>query len=67
MFCINTRSLELKLEVVPVESLLQHEATLPHIVNKLILEFKNLAKLQNPIIVDENDILWICLNRLLKT
>lgn len=57
MFCINTRSLELKLEVVPVESLLQHEATLPHIVNKLILEFKNLAKLQNPIIVDENDIL----------
>lgn len=57
MFCINTRSLELKLEVVPVESLLQHEATLPHIVNKLILEFKNLAKLQNPIIVDENGII----------
>ena len=54
---INTGSLELKLEVVPVQSLLQHEATLPHIVNKLILEFKNLAKLQNPIIIDENDIL----------
>jgi len=57
MCCINTGSLELKLEVVPVESLLHHEATLPHIVNKLILEFTNLAKLQNPIIIDENDIL----------
>ena len=49
--------MELKLEVVPVESLLPHEATLPHIVDKLLLEFKNLAKLQNPIIIDENDIL----------
>jgi len=57
MCCINTRSLELKLEVVPVESLLQHEATLPHIVDKLVLEFTNLAKLQNPIIIDENNIL----------
>jgi len=57
MCCINTGSLELKLEVVPVESLLQYEATLPHIVDKLVLEFTNLAKLQNPIIIDENDIL----------
>ncbi|MBW2005030.1 MAG: hypothetical protein JRI72_10565 [Deltaproteobacteria bacterium] len=57
MCCINTGRLELKLEVVPVESLLPHEATFPHIVNKLILEFTNLAKLQNPIIIDENDIL----------
>ena len=57
MCCINTGSLELKLEVVPVESLLPHEATLPHIVNKLILEFTNLVQLQNPIIIDENDIL----------
>jgi len=57
MCCINTGRMELKLEVVPVESLLPHEATLPHIVDKLLLEFKNLAKLQNPIIIDENDIL----------
>jgi hypothetical protein len=57
MCCINTGTLELKLEVVPVESLLPHEATLPHIVHKLLLEFTNLAKLQNPIIIDENDIL----------
>ncbi|MBW1674895.1 MAG: hypothetical protein JRJ45_14920 [Deltaproteobacteria bacterium] len=47
----------MKLEVVPVESLLPHEATLPHIVNKLLLEFTNRAKLQNPIIIDENNIL----------
>lgn len=57
MLCINSGRMEFKLEVVPVESLLQHEATLPHIVDKLILEFTNLAKLQNPIIIDENDIL----------
>jgi len=42
MCCINTGSLELKLEMVPVESLLQYEATLPHIVDKLVLEFTNL-------------------------
>ena len=57
MLCLNTGKLEIKLEVVPVESLLPHEATLPHIVNKLTLEFTNLEKLQNPIIIDENDIL----------
>jgi len=57
MFRINTGRNELKLEVVPVESLLPHESTLPHIVNKLLLEFTNLAKLQNPIIIDENDML----------
>jgi len=57
MFRINTGRMELKLEVVRVESLLPHESTLPHIVNKLLLEFTNLAKLQNPIIIDENDIL----------
>jgi hypothetical protein len=41
MCCINTGRLELKLEVVPVESLLPHEATFPHIVNKLPLFSKN--------------------------
>lgn len=54
---IHTKDMELKLEVVPVESLLPHEATIPHIVRKLTLEFANLAKLENPIIIDENDIL----------
>jgi len=44
------------LEVVPVESLLLHEETFPHLVNSLTLEFKNWANLQNPIIVDEHHI-----------
>lgn len=55
MFCIKTKSLELRLEVIPVESLFQHEDTLPHVVDELLLEFRNWANLQNPIIVDENN------------
>jgi hypothetical protein len=47
---------EIRLEVVPVESLLLHEETFPHLVNSLTLEFKNWANLQNPIIVDEQHI-----------
>lgn len=57
MFCIKTKSLELRLEVIPVESLFQHEDTLPHVVDELLLEFRNWANLQNPIIVDENNII----------
>ncbi|MBA7657003.1 hypothetical protein ES703_64932 [subsurface metagenome] len=56
MFCIKTKSLKLRLEVIPVESLFQHEDTLPHVVDELLLEFRNWANLQNPIIVDENNI-----------
>ena len=54
MFCIETKSLTLNLEVVPVTSLLQHEKILPHIADRLLLEFKNWANLQNPIIIGEN-------------
>jgi hypothetical protein len=56
MFCIETEKLKLTLEIVPVSTLLSHEEVLPHSAKKLILEFKNLASLQNPIIVDENHI-----------
>jgi len=56
MFCIETESLRLRLEVAPVGCLLAHEKTLPHQAKKLILEFRNWTKLQNPIIVDENNI-----------
>lgn len=56
MFHIKTESLELKLEVVPVNSLLLHEETLPQLAHKLLFEFKNWSHLQNPIIVDENHI-----------
>ncbi|MEN8247245.1 MAG: hypothetical protein ABFS43_20340 [Thermodesulfobacteriota bacterium] len=44
------------LEIVPVSSLYSHEEVLEPSANKLILEFKNLASLQNPIIVDENHV-----------
>lgn len=54
MFCIDTGSLRLELEVMKVESLLQHEKILPHVANKLVLTFSNWASLQNPIIVDKN-------------
>jgi hypothetical protein len=57
MYSIETHTLTLKMEVVHVASLLRHEAVIPHIANKLILEFKNLASLQNPIIVDENHVI----------
>ena len=56
MFCIETEKLNLKLEIVPVSSLFIHEEVIPQSANKLILEFKNLASLQNPIIVDENHV-----------
>ena len=57
MYSLKTENLELKLEVVPVDRLKPHETTLPHMVDKLILEFKNYANLQSPIIVDENHII----------
>jgi hypothetical protein len=56
MYRIETHTLTLKMEVVHVASLFRHEAIIPRIANKLILEFKNLASLQNPIIVDENHV-----------
>lgn len=54
MFCIETGSLKLELEVVRVDSLFQHEEILPHVADKLIFEFKNWTHLQNPVIVDKN-------------
>ncbi len=54
MFRINAKALKLKLEVVPLDALCQHEQTFPWLEDKLKLEFSNWANLQNPIIVDEN-------------
>ncbi len=54
MFCIDTGSLKLELEVVRVDSLFRHEEILPHVADKLIFEFKNWTNLQNPVIVDKN-------------
>jgi hypothetical protein len=56
MFCIQTETLKLRLQVIRVDSLLEHEGVIPHVADKLILEFKNWAILENPVIVDENNI-----------
>jgi hypothetical protein len=56
MFCIETETLRMELEIVRVESLLLHERILPHLAERLVLEFKNWANLENPVIVNQNDI-----------
>jgi hypothetical protein len=56
MFCIETETLRMELEIVRVESLLLHERILPHLAERLALEFKNWANLENPVIVDKNHI-----------
>ena len=56
MYCIKTNKLTLELEVVPVKTLLQHEQIIPHKAGRLTYEFKNLAHLQNPVIVDKNHV-----------
>ena len=53
MFVINTGNLELRLEVVPAASLLLHEEVIPDQAENLVLEFRNWANLQNPVIVDD--------------
>ncbi|MBW1780596.1 MAG: hypothetical protein JRL30_07635 [Deltaproteobacteria bacterium] len=54
MFVIDTGTLRLQLEIVPVESLRVHEDVIPEQADELVLEFRNWANLQNPIIVDQN-------------
>ncbi|MGM0663624.1 MAG: hypothetical protein ACQET7_05485 [Thermodesulfobacteriota bacterium] len=56
MFSIEAGELTMHLEVVLVETLRTHEETLPHVADTLSLEFKNWARLQNPIIVERNNI-----------
>jgi hypothetical protein len=56
MFCIEAETLRMELEIVRVESLLLHERILPPLAERLVLEFKNWANLENPVIVDRNNI-----------
>jgi len=55
MYCMRSETLELKLEIVPVSSLVPHEKVIPDAADELILEFSNWTNLQNPVIVDENN------------
>ncbi len=56
MYQLKSKKLCLTLEIVPVALLLEHEQILLDKANRLIFEFQNLASLQNPIIVDENNV-----------
>jgi hypothetical protein len=55
-FVIEREDLRLELEIARVDSLFLHERILPSVASKLLLEFKNLVNLENPIIVDRNNI-----------
>lgn len=56
VFCLEGENFQLRLQVVPVSSLLQHEETISGHVEKLTLELKNQAHLHNPIIIDERNV-----------
>jgi len=56
MFCLESDNFQLELQIVPVESLLQHEKTIAGLVRRLTLELKNQAHLYDPIIIDENNV-----------
>lgn len=56
MFCIETENLRMELEIAKVESLFLHERILPDVAERLIWEFRNWTNLENPIIIDENNI-----------
>ena len=56
MYTIETGDFTMHLEVVRVDALREHEETLPHVADTLALEFRNWARLQNPIIIEKNHI-----------
>jgi L-serine kinase (ADP) len=56
IFVIESRSSSLELEIARLDSLYLHERTLPHAAEKLLLEFRNLVTVENPIIVDRRNI-----------
>lgn len=56
MFTIQSESLRLELEILPVGSLFAHERLLAATADRLTLEFRSAATLENPVIVDQNHI-----------
>jgi len=54
MFTIQSESLRLDLEILPVASVFAHERLLASIADRLTLEFRSTAFLENPVIVDQN-------------
>ena len=56
MFTIQSKSLKLELEILPVASVFAHERLIAPIADRLTLEFRSTAHLENPVIVDQNRI-----------
>jgi len=56
MFTIQSESLRLDLEILPVASVFAHERLLASIADRLTLEFRSTVFLENPVIVDQNSI-----------
>jgi L-serine kinase (ADP) len=56
MYTIQSESLRLELEILPVASLFAHERLLAAVADRLSLEFRSAAYLENPVIVDQNHI-----------
>jgi L-serine kinase (ADP) len=56
MYTIQSQSLKLELEILPVASLFAHERLLAPVADRLSLEFRSTPYLDNPVIVDQNHI-----------
>lgn len=56
MYTIQSKSLKLELEILPVASVFAHERLIAPIADRLTLEFRSTAYLENPVIVDQNRI-----------
>lgn len=56
MFSIISDGVKLEIEIVPVQSLIQHEKTIGGISRRLTMEFANLAYLRHPVIIEKNNI-----------
>jgi len=57
MYTIQSQSLRMELEILPVASLFAHERLLASIADPLTLEFRSTPYLENPVIVDQNHII----------
>ncbi len=56
MFCLETDTLKMTLEIERVDALLLHENIIPVSANRLIMELSRLESLRNPIIVEQNNV-----------
>ncbi len=53
MFLLKTEDLNLNLEIVPVSTLILHEAIISNVSQRLTMEFANFAKLQHLVIIEK--------------